>query len=52
MKAYQEVEKKLVEKMPAIPLWNYRINGGHGKGVDNVKVDFHGDLELTQVTVK
>ncbi|MCQ0023856.1 ABC transporter substrate-binding protein [Streptomyces somaliensis DSM 40738] len=52
VKAYQEVEKKLVEKMPAIPLWNYRINGGHGKGVDNVKVDFHGDLELTQVTVK
>ncbi|URM89776.1 ABC transporter substrate-binding protein [Streptomyces sp. MRC013] len=52
VKAYQEVEKKLVEKMPAIPLWNYRINGGHGKGVDNVSVDFHGDLELTQVTVK
>ncbi|OEJ25190.1 peptide ABC transporter substrate-binding protein [Streptomyces agglomeratus] len=50
--AYQEVEKKLVDKMPAIPLWYYRINGGHGKDVDNVKVDFHGDLELTAVTTK
>ncbi|WP_328396906.1 ABC transporter substrate-binding protein [Streptomyces sp. NBC_00390] len=50
--AYQEVEKKLLEEMPAIPLWYYRINGGHGKGVDNVAVDFHGDLELTGVTVK
>lgn len=52
VKAYQEVEKKLLEKMPSIPLWYYRINGGHGKGVDNVTVDFHGDIELPQVTVK
>lgn len=50
--AYQEVEKALVDKMPAIPLWYYAINGGHGKNVDNVKVDFHGDLELTGVTTK
>ncbi|MFG2328802.1 ABC transporter substrate-binding protein [Streptomyces sp. NPDC048604] len=52
VKAYQAVEKKILEKMPAIPLWYYRINGGHGKGVDNVQVDFHGDFELTGVTVK
>jgi oligopeptide transport system substrate-binding protein len=52
VKAYQEVEKKLLEKMPAIPLWYYRINGGHGEAVDNVNVDFHGDIELTEVTVK
>jgi oligopeptide transport system substrate-binding protein len=52
VKAYQEVEKKLLEKMPAIPLWYYRINGGHGETVDNVHVDFHGDIELAQVTVK
>jgi oligopeptide transport system substrate-binding protein len=52
VKAYQEVEKKLLEKMPAIPLWYYRINGGHGEAVDNVNVDFHGDIELAQVTVK
>ncbi|WP_267243216.1 peptide ABC transporter substrate-binding protein [Streptomyces sp. PR69] len=50
--AYQEVEKKLAEKMPAIPLWYYRINAGHGKDVANVKVDFHGEIELYSVTVK
>ncbi|MEU7375619.1 ABC transporter substrate-binding protein [Streptomyces albidoflavus] len=52
IKLYQEAEKVLVEKMPAIPLWTYQINGGHGKDVDNVKVDFHGDFEITEVTVK
>lgn len=52
VKAYQEVEKKLLEKMPAIPLWYYRINGGHGEAVDNVSVDYHGDITLTEVTVK
>jgi oligopeptide transport system substrate-binding protein len=52
VKAFQEVEKKLVEHMPAIPLWYYRINGGHGKNVDNVAVDFHGDLEVWAVTTK
>ncbi len=52
IKLYQEAEKVLVEKMPAIPLWTYQINGGHGKDVDNVKVDFHGDFEVTEVTVK
>ncbi|GAA2394977.1 ABC transporter substrate-binding protein [Streptomyces glaucosporus] len=52
VKIYQEVERKLLEEMPAIPLWYYRINGGHGKGVDNVTVDFHGDIELTEVTAK
>ncbi|MGX1780676.1 peptide ABC transporter substrate-binding protein [Streptomyces diastaticus] len=52
IKLYQEAEQALVEKMPAIPLWTYQINGGHGKDVDNVKVDFHGDFEVTEVTVK
>lgn len=52
IKFYQEAEEVLVEKMPAIPLWTYQINGGHGKDVDNVKVDFHGDFEVTEVTVK
>ncbi|CAL9298170.1 ABC transporter substrate-binding protein [Streptomyces olindensis] len=52
VKAFQEVEKKLVDHMPAIPLWYYRINGGHGKNVDNVNVDFHGDLEVWGVTTK
>lgn len=52
IKLYQEAEMELLNEMPAIPLWDYRINGGHGKGVDDVKVDFHGDLELTDVTTK
>ncbi|MGX1881047.1 peptide ABC transporter substrate-binding protein [Streptomyces sp. NPDC055287] len=51
VKLYQDAEKLLLEKMPAIPLWQYRINGGHSKAVDNVKVDFHGDFEITGVTV-
>ncbi|MFJ1651529.1 ABC transporter substrate-binding protein [Streptomyces sp. NPDC088337] len=52
VKAYQEVEKKILEKMPSIPLWYYAINGGHGKRVDNVDIDFRGDIELDKVTVK
>ncbi|MFF7179419.1 ABC transporter substrate-binding protein [Streptomyces sp. NPDC008121] len=52
IKAYQEAEKLVLTKMPAIPLWEYKINGGHSKAVDNVTVDFHGDLNLTDVTVK
>lgn len=52
VKAYQEVEKVLAEKMPAIPLWYYRANVGHGKAVTNVKVDFHGEIELYAVANK
>ncbi|MCZ7458179.1 peptide ABC transporter substrate-binding protein [Streptomyces sp. WMMC940] len=52
VKAYQEVEKKLAEKMPAIPLWYYRTNAGHGKNVSGVKVDFHGEIELYAVSTK
>lgn len=52
VKAYQEVEKKLVNKMPSIPLWYYRINGGHGKNVDNVTINYQGDIQLHKVTVK
>ncbi|WP_436738751.1 peptide ABC transporter substrate-binding protein [Streptomyces sp. BBFR102] len=52
VKFYQEAEEALVEKMPAIPLWTYQINGGHGKDVDNVEVDYRGDFVLTGVTVK
>ncbi|PZH07996.1 peptide ABC transporter substrate-binding protein [Streptomyces sp. NTH33] len=52
VKAYQQVEKKLLEKMPSIPLWYYQINGGHGKNVENVNIDYRGDVELNKVTVK
>ncbi|MDT9688373.1 ABC transporter substrate-binding protein [Streptomyces sp. P9(2023)] len=52
IKAYQEAEKLVLTKMPAIPLWEYKINGGHSKAVDNVNVNFRGDFELTEVTAK
>lgn len=52
IKAYQEAEKLVLTKMPAIPLWEYKINGGHSAAVDNVTVDFHGDFNLTEVTAK
>ncbi|MFF8608649.1 ABC transporter substrate-binding protein [Streptomyces sp. NPDC015346] len=52
IKAYQDAEKLVLTKMPAIPLWEYKINGGHSEAVDNVTVDFHGDFNITEVTVK
>lgn len=51
IKAYQEAEKLVLTKMPAIPLWEYKTNGGYSKAVDNVTVDFHGDYNITEVTV-
>ncbi|NJQ01020.1 peptide ABC transporter substrate-binding protein [Streptomyces zingiberis] len=52
VKLYQEAEQKMAEKMPSIPIFNYKINAGYGKGVDNVKVDWHGDIVIDQVTAK
>ncbi|MGW0735124.1 peptide ABC transporter substrate-binding protein [Streptomyces sp. NPDC002851] len=52
IKAYQEAEKELVKKMPAIPLWYYAMNGGHSENVDNVEIDYRGDFVLSDVTVK
>ncbi|MFC9652893.1 MULTISPECIES: ABC transporter substrate-binding protein [unclassified Streptomyces] len=51
IKAYQDAEKLLLDKMPAIPLWEYKTNGGYGKSVENVNVDYRGDYTLTDVTV-
>ncbi|MEU1311168.1 ABC transporter substrate-binding protein [Streptomyces cinnamoneus] len=52
VKLYQEAEKAMVQKMPAIPLWNYRINGGHSKTTENAVVDYRGDYVMTEVTPK
>lgn len=52
VKLYQEAEQKLVEQMPAIPMFNYKLNAGYSERVDNVKVDWHGDLVVNEVTVK
>ncbi|MGW0822219.1 peptide ABC transporter substrate-binding protein [Streptomyces sp. NPDC002845] len=52
VKGYQEVEKELVNYMPAIPLWFYEMNGGYGENVDNVDIDWHGQYKLYNVTTK
>lgn len=52
VKTYQEAERKLVDKMPSIPMWDYAANVVHTDGVDNVKVNYKGDVELSDVTVK
>jgi oligopeptide transport system substrate-binding protein len=51
IKLYQDAEKLVLSKMPAIPLWEYKTNGGYSKSVDNVDIDFRGDFQLTNVTV-
>ncbi|GAA2072723.1 ABC transporter substrate-binding protein [Streptomyces albiaxialis] len=52
VKDYQAAERRIVEKMPAIPLWDYAANVVHTDGVDNVKVNYRGDVVMTDVTVK
>lgn len=52
VKLYQEAERLLAEEMPAIPLWYYKVNGGHSEKVDNVRYAQDGDPVDTEVTVK
>ncbi|MEE1927749.1 ABC transporter substrate-binding protein [Streptomyces sp. TRM 70351] len=52
IRLYQEAEQLLAEEMPAIPMFNYKINAGYGEGVENVNVDWHGDLVVNEVTAK
>lgn len=52
VKDYQEAEKAMAQKMPAIPLWNYKANAGFSKKVENVKFDFRGDPVVTEITPK
>lgn len=52
VKDYQAAERKLVDKMPSIPLWDYQANVVHTDQVDNVKVNVRGDVVMTDVTVK
>ena len=52
VKAYQEVEKELVNYMPTIPLWYYKVNAGYSEKVQNVDYAQDGDPILTQVEVK
>ncbi|MEU6442124.1 ABC transporter substrate-binding protein [Streptomyces sp. NPDC047046] len=52
VKEYQAVEKKLVEYMPGIPLWYYKVNAGYSEKVQNVDYSQTGDPILTQIQVK
>ncbi|MGC2998091.1 peptide ABC transporter substrate-binding protein [Streptomyces sp. G35A] len=51
IKSYQEAEKAMFEKMPAIPLWYYKANFGYSTNVKNVKFDNNGDPVLQDVEV-
>ncbi|MGW4823272.1 ABC transporter substrate-binding protein, partial [Streptomyces sp. NPDC004227] len=51
-KKYQELEKNLVNYMPTIPLWYYKVNAGYSTKVTGVQYDQHGDPVLTGVQVK
>ncbi|KAF4405030.1 MULTISPECIES: ABC transporter substrate-binding protein [Streptomyces] len=52
IKLYQEAEQVMAEEMPAFPIFNYKINAGYGEDVENVNVDWHGDLVVSEVTTK
>ncbi|MFF5182468.1 ABC transporter substrate-binding protein [Streptomyces sp. NPDC000345] len=52
VKKYQEVEKQLVNYMPSIPLWYYKVNAGYSEKVSGVKFAQDGDPILTGVQVK
>lgn len=52
VKAYQSVEKDLVNLMPSIPLWYYKVNAGYSEKVSNVKYAQDGDPILEDVEVK
>ncbi|GAA1904630.1 ABC transporter substrate-binding protein [Streptomyces sodiiphilus] len=49
--AYQEAERVLFEKMPAIPLWSYNVNAGHSEKVTNVNFDTFGKPLITEIQV-
>ncbi|MEU8760413.1 ABC transporter substrate-binding protein [Streptomyces sp. NPDC048659] len=52
VKAYQAIEKDLVNYMPSIPLWYYKVNAGYSEKVTGVAYGQDGDPILTGVEVK
>lgn len=52
VKAYQAVEKDLVNYMPSIPMWYYKVNAGFSEKVQNVTYAQDGDPILEGVEVK
>ncbi len=51
-KLYQEAERMLADKMPAIPLWTVSTPYGWSTKVTNVKMTPFGTIDLTSVSVK
>ncbi|MGW1670003.1 peptide ABC transporter substrate-binding protein [Streptomyces sp. NPDC002324] len=49
---YQTAEKSLVDNMPSIPLWYYKVNSGYSNNVQNVKFNQSGDPILNEIEVK
>lgn len=49
---YQQAEKSLVDNMPSIPLWYYKVNSGYSNNVQNVKFNQAGDPILNEIEVK
>ncbi|BBC33212.1 hypothetical protein SGFS_045060 [Streptomyces graminofaciens] len=49
---YQQAEKSLVDDMPSIPLWYYKVNSGYSNNVQNVKFNQAGDPILNEIEVK
>ncbi|HET6358198.1 ABC transporter substrate-binding protein [Streptomyces sp.] len=52
VKQFQAIEKDLVNYMPSIPLWYYKVNAGYSEKVSGVKYGQDGDPILTGVEVK
>jgi oligopeptide transport system substrate-binding protein len=52
VKAYQAIEKELVNYMPSIPLWYYKVNAGYSENVSGVTYAQDGDPILNEVLVK
>ncbi|MFJ5873387.1 ABC transporter substrate-binding protein [Streptomyces sp. NPDC093088] len=51
VKQYQAIEKDLVNYMPSIPLWYYKVNAGYSEKVSGVAYGQDGDPILTGVEV-
>ncbi|MER0448057.1 ABC transporter substrate-binding protein [Streptomyces sp. Edi4] len=51
VKQYQDIEKDLVNYMPSIPLWYYKVNAGYSQAVSGVDYNQQGDPILTDIQV-
>ncbi|WP_029391403.1 peptide ABC transporter substrate-binding protein [Streptomyces xiaopingdaonensis] len=52
VKDYQKAEEKLLQEMPAIPLWDMTASIVHSENVKNVKANWDGHILLRDVIAK